>query len=112
MNLIKNTLLIILIALVVTLSVQNLEAFGATIPFRFLNSTPLAMPFVFWVALAFAGGYCLSFLFALRRSWKDKLERKKLQKKIISLEKELVEHRNRFLENAPEDPEAQSIEPL
>ena len=111
MTLIKNFLLILLIAIVVTLSVQNMAAFGTSVHFRFLNSTPIAMPFVFWVALAFALGYCLSFMFALKKAMKDKSERKKLKKEIESLEKELIEHRNRFLETETDSSEVKPIEP-
>lgn len=98
MKVVKNSFFLIIIALIITVAVQNMEAFTSVIPFKIFNSDPVSMPFALWLLLAFAVGYSLAFLLSLKKSFADKSAQKKLIKQNDALNKELQEHRNKFLD--------------
>ena len=98
MKVVKNSFFLIIIALIITIAVQNMQAFTSVIPFKIFNSAPISMPFALWLLFAFAVGYSLAFLLSLKKSFSDKSAQKKLIKKNDALNKELQEHRNKFLD--------------
>ena len=110
MKVIKNTFLVILVAFLLVITIQNMDAFTHSQKFKVFNSQPIALPFAMWLLLSFAIGYCLAYILAVKKTFSANSEKKKLIKKNEALNQELQEHRNKFLESESIRAEATPVE--